>query len=116
MKKILFIAALFAPTVLAAPFVVSDPLDNQSVTHCQFSLNGGTTWTTDLPVTGTPRICYADMQSFNIPAGNFSIIARAVIVDPIWGRLESPASLPFAGVRPAAPNRPAGTRVVATVP
>lgn len=108
MKRLLLLALLlFAPSAFAWR-IVSDPLADQTVTHCGWVVDGAAK--VDIPV-GTDatgkRICERDGSG--IGPGNHNVTATAVILDPVFGRLESPPSAPFAfgvpGV-PAAPTAP----------
>jgi hypothetical protein len=90
---------------VGAPFVVSDPLDDRA-THCGWVKDGGARL--DVPVTVTPagKICKWDLAGFT--AGAHTVNATAVLIDPVWGRLESAPSAPFAFSVPTAPKAPSG--------
>jgi len=84
--------------------VVGDLLD-QTTTHCTFRLDGGA-WTADLPVVGTPKRCEWNVDGVSVGAHN--VTARAVKIDPTWGRLESVDAVRLAFSRPATPVAPSG--------
>ena len=90
---------------VAAPFVVSDPLDDRA-THCGWVKDGGAR--ADVPVVVTPagKVCKWDLAGFT--AGAHTVNATAVAIDPIWGRLESAPSAPFGFSVPTAPKVPSG--------
>lgn len=100
------LAALALPA-FAAPFLVAD-LPDQTTTHCTLSLDGGA-YGVDVPVTGTPKECKHDLAA--VGNGQHTATLKAIKVDPVWGRLESAPSAPFAFARPAAPSAPGGTRL-----
>lgn len=110
MTRFLFalLMALMAPLAVAAPFIVGD-LADQTTTHCALELNGGA-WGPDVPVAGTaPKECRFDIG--NVAAGPHTVRAKAIKVDAVWGRQESPPSAPFSFTRPASPAPPAGIRL-----
>lgn len=105
MKKLLF-AICFLPSIaFAAPFVKSDPLDPRA-THCGWTVDA--TPKVDLPVLATPtgNICNYDLASISV--GAHTIKATAVVLDPVWGRLESADSIPLSLSKPGIPLVPAG--------
>ena len=108
MKRISLILAMFSASALAAPFVVTDPLD-ASATHCGVFLDAAPKQTVPVAVEGTNKICKFDVQG--ISNGSHSIRMTAISNDPIWGVQESPQSVPLAFVKPAAPATPAGIRL-----
>jgi hypothetical protein len=108
MKKLLAILLLSPCAALAAPFVVSDPLDS-SATHCGVFMDATPKQTIPVTVEGAGKICKFDLQS--IGNGSHSVRMTAIANDPMWGQVESAQSAPLAFVRPAAPATPAGVRL-----
>jgi len=82
-------ALLTAGTLHAAPFVVSDPID-QRATHCGWQMDGGQRTDALVAASGADKICKLDLAS--LAGGSHTVNAPAVAVDAIWGRLESPPS------------------------
>ena len=112
---IAFVAAavlLAAATVHAAPFVVSDPAPaaGQQPTHCGILLDSAAK--VDVPVASdaTGKYCKYDVGS--VSAGSHTVKATFVVIDSVWGRLESPVSAPFAFTRPVSPAAPGGFGLV----
>jgi hypothetical protein len=107
MKRFL-IVLLFPAQVIAAPFVVTDPLDS-SATHCGVLMDAAPKQTIPVTVEGSGKICKFDLQG--IGNGSHTVRLTAMYTDPVWGAQESAPSLPLAFVKPAAPATPAGTRL-----
>jgi hypothetical protein len=103
MRILVLALALFSLPAYAVE-VVGDLVD-QTTTHCTFRLDGGA-WTADLPVVGTPKRCEWSVDTVTVGAHN--VTARAVKVDPVWGRLESVDAVPLAFSRPGSPGAPSG--------
>jgi hypothetical protein len=101
--------AFVVPPALAVTAVADLP--TQTTTHCTFQVDGAA-WGADVPsvTVGGVRVCALDVTG--IAAGAHSILVKAVVVDPLWGRLESAPSSPLAFTRPQAPAAPAGIRLV----
>lgn len=87
--------------------IVSNAL-SASATHCGWVING--TAKTDVPVgvSGSTKTCAFDATS--LPAGNHTAVATAVVVDAVWGRLESASTAPFAFAKPGPLGAPSGLR------
>lgn len=106
----LLLALLLVPaTALAAPFVVSDPVD-PSVTHCGVFLDSAAKQTIPVTVQGANKICQFDLSA-TLASGQHTVRMTSIVVDPIFGSLESPQSLPLAFAKPAVPSIPAGLKL-----
>ena len=104
MKHILlFILFAMAATVSAAPFVVTDPTTETTVTHCAWYLDSQPRQLVAAPKdsSGNPY-CKIDMSG--TAKGSHTIAAAFVIQDTIWGEQEGPKSVPLAFERPGAPS------------
>jgi hypothetical protein len=104
----MFLLTLVAAHATAAPFVISDAYTSGlSPTHCGLLLDAQAK--VDVPVAldaqGRP---YCKFDLAPVATGAHRIRATAVIIDPVWGRLESAESLPFDFSRPGAPGVPSG--------
>lgn len=89
---------------MASPYLVSD-LDNTAnkPTHYSIVMDGAVEVLSPAQtVTGGVRLHY-DLNGISTGTHNASI--KAVIVDAIWGRLESTA-IPFSFTKPASPAQP----------
>lgn len=100
---------LGAGTTLAAPFVVSDPLDSRA-THCGFAVDGGARADVPVALSGANKICKVDLSALAV--GTHVLNATAVAVDATWGRLESPPSANFTFAVPSVPSAPGGLRLI----
>lgn len=105
MRKIFLLISLSLFSLPALAVEVVGDLPDQTTTHCAFRLDGGP-WTADLPVVGTPKRCEYAVDS--VTAGPHNIVAKAIKIDPVWGRLESADSVPLAFSKPASPVAPSG--------
>lgn len=91
--------------------VVCDPWTSApKPTHIAVKVDGGAF--VEVPValdaSGNPFCRY----SLNgLKSGAHTILMRAVLIDDIWGRLESVDSAPFAFSKPVAPVAPSGLLV-----
>jgi len=90
--SVLCLLALSVGVVTAAPFVVSDPT-LQGVTHCGSVLDGGVKVDSLVSVSPLGKSCKIDVGA--VGAGNHSITASFVNIDPIYGRQESVQSVPL---------------------
>lgn len=111
----LLAALAVAAVSYAAPFVQMDLPTGQDATHCKFAFCNATggacgAYGADVAVTGSPKVCRVDVASAATGAQSVRLIA--VVVDPIWGRLESPPSTHFPFTRPAVPGAPSGGSLV----
>lgn len=108
MVIIALLLLLLTNAALAAPFVISDPsTDTPQPTHCGLLLD--TAPKVDVVVAkdgGGKAYCRFDMAS--LTTGAHTVKATFVIIDPVWGRQESPVSVPLALTRPGSPTAPAG--------
>ena len=105
----LFLSTVFWTDELrAAPNVMSDPT-TQTVTHCGYMLDAQPK--VDVPVATDAAGKFCKMDIANMPAGNHTIRATYVNIDPLWGRQESVPSLPLAVTKPSAPLAPLGLSV-----
>jgi hypothetical protein len=105
MKKLLLLM-LVSPSVLAAPFLITDPVD-ANADRCVYTVKGGTPQ--EFPVTVDPtlgRICKVDLAS--APTGTNDI--TLAVKSSVWGTAS--ANVPFAFTRPATVTAPANTRIV----
>lgn len=107
MNKSSFILGLLlvSPAVLAAPFVVSDPLD-PAATHCGWSMDAGTRADAPVAMSGTNKICKLDLA--HLSGGSHTVSATAVALDAVWGRRESVPSALFTFAVPTIPAAPVG--------
>ena len=103
MRKLPLVLLALAGNVMAAPFVVSDPV-SAGVTHCG-RYEGGVFKSDVLIVAGA---CKFDIGTQS--TGTTVYTATAVTSDPVWGRQESVQSLPLSVVRPIGPVAPVGLR------
>jgi hypothetical protein len=110
MMRILAVLLLFSGSALAAPFLVSDPLGDQSTTHCGYVVDGAAK--AEIPV-GTnatgQKICKIDLAA--ITTGTHTAVVTAIKTDPVWGRQESAPAPNFTFARPSAPTAPAGMAI-----
>ena len=96
--SVLVLMALSVGVVYAAPFVVSDPTI-QGVTHCGSVLDGGVKVDSLVAASPLGKSCKIDVGA--VGAGNHSITASFVNIDPTYGRVESAMSVPFDFTVPA---------------
>jgi hypothetical protein len=110
MKQTLVLLAglIGCSNTIAAPFIVSDPLDPRA-THCGWKMDAGTRTDVAAAMSGTDKICKLDLAG--LAAGSHTVSATAVAVDPIWGRLESAASANFTFAVPTMPTVPSGLKL-----
>ena len=92
MALCLMALCLMIGVVYAAPFVVSDPT-LQGVTHCGSVLDGGVKVDSMVAVSPLGKSCKIDVGA--VGAGNHSITASFVNIDPTYGRQESVQSAPL---------------------
>lgn len=95
-------------SVVAAPFIVSDALDPRA-THCGWKMDAGTRTDVAVTLSGADKICKLDLAG--LATGPHTVSATAVAVDPIWGRVESPASANFTFAVPTTPTVPSGLKL-----
>lgn len=107
MKRLLLL--LLPLSVNAAPFVSSDTITDNEITHCAVSLNGS-------PFVDSALVsskCHFDVQeTATLLPGSHSVDVKLVKNDPLWGRLES-AAVNFTFSKPAVPTAPSGLGLVA---
>ena len=96
---------LVSPASLAAPFVVSAPLD-PAATHCGWSMDAGTRTDAPVALSGTNKICKLDLA--NLAVGSHTVTATAVALDAAWGRRESGPSALFTFAVPPILAAPTG--------
>lgn len=105
-RPLIFLAAMFAATAFAAPFVVSNPVD-PATTHCGVTLNATPKITVPVTVTGTVKTCQYDLA--NLASGSHSITMTAIVEKTATNTgAESAQSPPLAFAKPAAPAVPGG--------
>ena len=113
MRKLLVGLCFVAGPAMASPFVVSDALAPSSEgtfpTHCGYQIDGDAR--VDFPVVaaGTDVICKVDLSG--ISNGKHDVNLTAVIIDPVWGRLESAPSPNFTFVKPGITGVPSGLKL-----
>lgn len=102
---------LVAVSAQSAPFVVSDST-MQTVTHCGLLLDSAAKLDVPVVTVTDGKICKFDLSA--VTAGVHSIKATFVNIDPVWGRSESVASVPFTFTRPASTmgESPAGLVII----
>jgi hypothetical protein len=100
---------MVAANALAAPFLVTDPLD-PAATSCGVYMDAAAKVTipVGLDATGKP-ICKYDLVS--VAVGSHTVQLTAMDNDPIWGSRESAKSAPFAFSRPGTLPIPANSRL-----
>jgi hypothetical protein len=101
--------AMMSGAVLAAPFIVSDPLDPRA-THCGWQFNSDARVDAPVALSGTDKICKVDLAGRAV--GSYTVTATAVAIDPSWGRLESASSAPFVFAVPSVAGAPSNLRLV----
>lgn len=100
---------VFSSAALAA-HVVSDPLGNQSTTHCGFVMDSGTKQ--DIAVVrNASNQAYCSLDISTLAAGTHTVTVTAIINDPVFGRRESAASAPLNFTVPALPTVPGNIRL-----
>lgn len=105
------LALLLSDSLAAAPFVISDAYTaGVKPTHCGLLLNSAAK--VDVPVAldaaGNP---YCRFDIGTVGTGAHVVKATAVLLDAVWGRLESAESLPLSFSRPAAPGVPSSLKL-----
>ena len=110
MKQTLVLLAglIGCSNAIAAPFIVSDPLDARA-THCGWKMDAGTRTDVAVAMSGTDKICKLDLAG--LAAGSHTVSATAVANDPVWGRVESPASANFTFAVPSLLAAPPGLKL-----
>lgn len=105
---LLYLAVLVPMAAQPAPFVISDPSqDTPQPTHCGLLLDA--TPKVDVAVAKDANgKAYCQFDMAGITTGAHTVKATFVIIDPTWGRVESPVSVPLALTRPGSPLAPAG--------
>jgi hypothetical protein len=106
--KTFLILSLLSFNAVAAPFIISDPLDS-AVTHCGWKTDSGIRIDVPVALSGTDKICKLDLS--NLVAGSHTLSATAVAIDPIFGRRESVPTANFLLVVPSVPALPSGLRL-----
>jgi len=107
-----FLAILLtAPMMVrAAPYLICDPYPTTGSQPTEFGVTvDGAAAVTSAAQTltdGSRRLHY-DLAG--VATGGHSVTYKPVLVDPYWGRLEGPASDPFAFTKPGAPAKGTGT-------
>jgi hypothetical protein len=102
-KILLLVLTLLSTSALAAPFVVSDPLD-PTATHCGVLMDAAAKVL--IPVTAAAgwNICKHDLVG--ISNGSHAVRMTAIANDPVWGSQESVESSPLSFVKPGQPATP----------
>src|SRR3990167_1843929 len=108
-KILLLVLTLLSPMALAAPFVVSDPLDPRA-THCGILMDAAPKVVIPVVAETGGNICKFDLAG--ISNGSHTVRATAIAIDPIWGTEESAESVPLSFVKPALPANPGGLRLL----
>lgn len=92
---------------MPGPYVVSDPLADQTCTHAGVVTDGGTKVDVALGLDSSgKKIVLVDVGG--IATGAHTLVITAVRNDAVWGRQESAPAAPFAFTRPAVPAAPSG--------
>lgn len=95
-----------------APFLTCDPYIPTETQPSEFEIymDGAAVpaITPAIVITGGKAFEY-DLVS--ISKGSHTVIVKAALTDPIWGRQVSDASSPFVFVRPSAPRAPLNVRL-----
>lgn len=109
MKMYLLYLALLVPAIASpAPFVVSDPSpDTPQPTHCGLLLDAAAKVDVAVAKDAAGK-AYCQFDMAGITTGAHTVKATFVLIDPTWGRVESPVSVPLALTRPGSPIAPAG--------
>lgn len=109
MKTCLLYLAMLVPMVAgAAPFVISDPsTDTPQPTHCGLLLDAAAKVDVAVAKDANGK-AYCQFDMAGITTGAHTVKATFILVDPTWGRVESPVSVPLALTRPGSPTAPAG--------
>ena len=102
-KILLLVLTLLSPAALSAPFVTSEPLESH-VTHCGIFLDAAPKVVIPVVADVGGNICKFDVSG--VSNGAHTIIGTAIVIDPVWGSLESVESVPLDFVRPAQPATP----------
>ena len=105
MRKLMVVLMLMSTSALAAPFVVSDPLDPRA-THCGILMDATAKVVIPVVAEAGGNICKFDLAG--ISNGAHTVKATAIAIDPIWGSQESVESLPLSFVKPGVPTAPGG--------
>ena len=106
MRKILVVVlTLMSPMALAAPFVVSDPLDPRA-THCGVLMDSAPKQVIPVTAEAGGNICKFDLSG--VAEGSHTVRMTSIAMDGAvtWG--ESVASPPLSFVKQGVPNAPAG--------
>lgn len=112
MKRLsLFLIMLFVSVAAsAAPFVVSSPVTGSSVTNCGVYMDALPVQTIAVTSDASGKFCKWDASG--LAAGAHSVTLTYLVIDPIWGNLESAHSSPLAFTRPSAPSQPSGVSLI----
>jgi hypothetical protein len=102
------VSAFSVAIALAAPFVVSDPVDPEA-THCGFKMDSAARTDVAVAMSGTAKICKLDLAGLG--SGSHTVNATTVDIDPVYGRRESVPSANFTFVVPTAPPAPSGLKL-----
>lgn len=97
----------------AAPFVRADNYPAASTpkpTHCGVLLDSAPK--VQIPITSEAGNIYCKYDLSGVSNGNHSIKMTHILIDQIWGTLESAESNPLAFVKPAQPSLPAGLQLI----
>lgn len=108
-KFLILVVGLVISTNVFAVRVISDAVDSRT-THCGWKMDSGTRIDIPVVVNGTDKICSLDLTG--ITAGSHITSATAIMIDPVWGRLESPPSTNFTFVVPTIPTVPSGLKLI----
>jgi hypothetical protein len=107
-KKLFAVLLLCATSAVAAPFIVSDPLDPRA-TNCGVFLDSAAKAVIPVTSVATGNICKFDVGG--ISNGSHTIKMTAIANDPVWGSLESAESLPLVFARPGQTTIPGGLKL-----
>lgn len=103
---------MFYGTAMAAPFLVCDPYPTTVTQPTHFNVTIVPLAPFDVPATRNPdNSVYLHYDLASITVGPHTASAKAVIIDPLWGRTESASSVPFVFSRPGSAGIPTGIAI-----
>ena len=105
------IIVLILSVAYSSPYAVSDPTP-QVVKSCGIQLDSNVKMDVDVEVVTGGKRCKYDLTT--VSAGQHTIKATFVNIDPMWGRSESVFSAPLTFTRPVASVPVAPTGIVLT--
>lgn len=98
--------AIFLPNLaLAAPFLVTDPVD-ANADRCVYTVKGGTPQEFPVVVEAGQRICKIDLAGAAVGTNDITLAVKS----SLWGTVST--AVPFAFSRPSNLPAPANSRLV----